>query len=57
MGWSPEEYFYDAADSAAKQLAEKSPGGACELSPALQRWEKRKRDSSPGGTTEFSSIF
>jgi hypothetical protein len=31
-----------------------SPGGATELSPALQRWEKWKEDSSPGGTTEFS---
>jgi hypothetical protein len=31
-----------------------SPGGAFELSPALQRWESRRRDLSPGGTTEFS---
>src|ERR1019366_878763 len=31
-----------------------SPGGATELSPALQRWESSIDDSSPGGTTEFS---
>jgi len=31
-----------------------SPGGATELSPALQRWEKRRNESSPGGTTQFS---
>jgi NADH dehydrogenase len=29
------------------------PGGAPELSPALQRWESGTNDSSPGGTTEF----
>src|ERR1019366_6614965 len=29
-----------------------SPGGASELSPALQRWEMTRIDASPGGTTE-----
>ena len=36
---------------------DKSPEGAAELSPALQRWERETKDSSPGGTTEFSGIF
>src|SRR6266478_2941223 len=36
---------------------DKSPEGATELSPALQRWERETKDSSPGGTTEFSGIF
>jgi glycosyltransferase involved in cell wall biosynthesis len=31
-----------------------SPGGANQLSPALQRWGKWKNESSPGGTTQFS---
>jgi hypothetical protein len=30
-----------------------SPGGANELSPALQRWENTKTTVSPVGTTEF----
>src|ERR1019366_2690033 len=32
------------------------PGGATLLSPALQRWEKGPNNSSPGGTTEFSTL-
>src|SRR5207237_7818840 len=28
-----------------------SPGGAVQLSPALQRWGARKTGASPGGTT------
>jgi hypothetical protein len=30
-----------------------SPGGATKLSPALQRWEEWKDQSSPGGTAQF----
>jgi 5-methylthioadenosine/S-adenosylhomocysteine deaminase len=35
-------------------LSKSSPGGAFEISPALQRWVKLNDDSSPGGTTQFS---
>jgi hypothetical protein len=31
-----------------------APKGAPQVSPARQRWESGKKDSSPGGTTEFS---
>jgi hypothetical protein len=31
-----------------------APEGAAQVSPARQRWESGKKDSSPGGTTEFS---
>jgi len=32
------------------------PVGAPELSPALQRWVKCKKESSPKGATEFSGL-
>ena len=31
-----------------------APEGAAQVSPARQRWESGKKDSSPGGTAEFS---
>src|SRR5450755_2431844 len=31
-----------------------APEGAAQVSPARQRWESGKKDSSPGGPTEFS---
>ena len=37
-----------------RRAGEFSPGGATELSPALQRWGSGANDSSPGGTTESS---
>src|ERR1035438_4489045 len=37
-----------------QSVREFSPGGAAELSPALQRWERGRANSSPGGTTQFS---
>ena len=31
-----------------------SPAGLTELSPAIYRWEGKKQQESPGGTTEFN---